>query len=63
MSLCVKELVVSEDCCNSIVEEKYGNIKNLVVALPFLFINTKAFPFPILNLRQYRLNISKLLDH
>ena len=58
-----KELVVSEECCKSIVEDKYGNIKKLVVAFIYLFINTKVFPFPILNLCQYQLNIVKFLDH
>ena len=38
-SMC-EELVVSEECCNSIVEDKAGNIKAFVVALPSLFINT-----------------------
>ena len=58
-----EELVVSEECCKSIVENKAGNIKALVVALPSLFINTKVFPFPILNLCQYQLNIVRFLDH
>ena len=61
-SMC-EELVVSEDCCKSIVEDKAVNIKALVVALPSLFINTKVFPFPILNLCQYQLNIVIFLDH
>ena len=61
-SMC-EDLVVSEECCKSIVEEKAGNIKALVVALPSLFINTKVFPFPILNLCQYQLNIVRFLDH
>ena len=60
-SMC-KELVVSEECCKYIVEDKDGNIKALVVALPSLFINTKFFPFPILNLCQYQLNIVIFLD-
>ena len=61
-SMC-EELVVSEECCNSIVEEKDDNFKALVVGLPYLFINTKLFPFPILNLCQYQLNIVIFLDH
>ena len=61
-SMC-EEIVVSEDCCNYIMEDKAGNIKDLVVALPSLFINTKVFPFPILNLCQYQLNIVRFLDH
>ena len=58
-----EELVVSEEYCNSIVEDKAGNIKALVVALPSVFINTKVFPFPILDLCQYQLNIVRFLDH
>ena len=58
-----EEIFVSEECCESIVEDKDRNIKALVVALPSLFINTKVFPFPILNLCQYQLNIVRLLDH
>ena len=61
-SMC-EEIVVSEEFCKCIVEDKYDNIKDLVVALPSLFINTKVFPFPILNLCQYQLNIVRLLDH
>ena len=61
-SMC-EEIVVSEECCNSIVEDKASNIKDLVVALPSLFINTKVFPFPILNFFQYQLNIVIFLDH
>ena len=57
------EIVVSEKCCKSIVEDKAGNIKALVVALPSLFINTKVFPFPILDFCQYQLNIVIFLDH
>ena len=57
-----EELIVSEEYCKYIVEEKAGNIKALVVALPYLFINTKVFPFPILNLCQYQLNIVIFLD-
>ena len=34
-SMC-EDLVVSEKCCKSIVKEKDGNIKDLVVALPFI---------------------------
>ena len=45
-----EELVVSEKCCKSIVEDKAGNIKDLVVDLTSLLINTKVFPFPILDL-------------
>ena len=45
-SMC-EELVMSEECSKSIVEDKAGNIKALVIALPSLFINTKVFPFPI----------------
>ena len=40
-----KEICVSEECCNSIVENKAFNIKDLVVALPSYLINTKVFPF------------------
>ena len=58
-----EELVVSEECCKSIVEEKDENINSMVVSLPYLFINTKVFPFPILNLCQYQLNIVRFLDH
>ena len=36
-SMC-REIVVSEECCKSIVEDKARNIKDLVVALPS-FIN------------------------
>ena len=61
-SMC-EEFVVSEECCKSIVEDKAGNIKDLVVALPSLFINTTVFPFPILNLSQYQINIVRFLDH
>ena len=57
------EIVVSEKCCKSIVEDKDGNIKAFIVSLPSLFINTKVFPFPILNLCQYQLNIVGFLDH
>ena len=60
-SMC-EELVMSADCCKSIVEDKDGKIKALVVDLPSLFINTKVFPFPILNLCQYQLNIVRFLD-
>ena len=42
-----EELCVSKECCKSIMEDKAGNIKALVVALPFYLINTKVFPFPI----------------
>ena len=52
-SLCefvCEELYVSKDCFKSIVEEKDGNIKALAVALPYYFINTKVFPFPIFDL-------------
>ena len=42
-SMC-EEIVVSEECCKSIVEYKDGNIKDLVVDLPSLFINTKMVP-------------------
>ena len=45
-----EELVVSEECCKSIVEDKAGNIKDLAVDLPSYFSNTKVFPFPILDL-------------
>ena len=58
-----EELVVSEECCKSIVEGKVGNIKALVATFPSLFINTKVFPFPILDLCQYQLNIVRFLDH
>ena len=51
-SMC-EELVVSEEYCKSIMEEKYGNIKALVVDLASLFINIKVTPFPILDLCQY----------
>ena len=61
-SMC-EEIVVSEEYCKSIVEEKDGNIKALVVALPSLFIYTKVLPFPILYLCQYQLNIVRFLDH
>ena len=61
-SMC-EEIVVSEECCKSIVEDKVGNTKALVVVLPSLFINTKVFPFPILDLCQYQLNIVRFLDH
>ena len=61
-SMC-KELVVSEECCKSIVEDKHGSIKVLFVALPSLSINTKVFPFPILNSREYQINIVIFLDH
>ena len=61
-SMC-EEIVVSEECCNSIMEDRDGNIKDLVVDLPSLFINTKVFPFPILNLCKYQLNIVIFLDH
>ena len=61
-SMC-EEIVVSEECCKCNVEDKDGDIKALVVALPSLFINTKVFPFPILNLCQYQLNIVRFLDH
>ena len=44
-----EEIVVSGECCKSIVEEKDGIIKALVVYLPSLFINTKVFPFDIFN--------------
>ena len=60
-SMC-EEIVVTLECCKSIMEDKDGNIKALVVALPSLFINTKVFPFPILNLCQYQLNIVRFLD-
>ena len=53
-SMC-EELVVSVECCKSIVEDKAINIKALVVPLPSLFINTNVFPFPILNLCQYQI--------
>ena len=62
VSMC-EELVVSEECCKFIVEEKAGDIKDLVVALPSLFINTKVFPFPIVELCRYQLNIVRFLDH
>ena len=42
-----KELCMSVECCKTIVEDKAGNIKALVVALPSYLINTKVFPFPI----------------
>ena len=58
-----EDIVVSEEYCKSIVEDKASNIKALVVALPYLFINTKLFPFPILDLCQYQLNIVRFLDH
>ena len=45
-----EELGVSEKCCMYIVEDKARNIKNSVVALPSYFINTKVFPFPIIDL-------------
>ena len=61
-SIC-KDIVVSEECCKSIVEDKYNNIKALVVAFPPLFIKTKVFPFPILNLCQHELIIVRFLDH
>ena len=48
-SMC-EELVVSEEYCKSIVEDKASNIKALVVALPSYFINTKVFQFPIFDL-------------
>ena len=44
-----EDIVVGEECCNSIVQEKDGNIKDFVVSLPSLFINTKVFPFPVFN--------------
>ena len=37
-------------CCKTIVEDKAGNIKDLVVALPSYLINTKVFPFPIFDM-------------
>ena len=58
-----EELSVSEEFCKSIVEDKAGNIKALVVALPSYLINIKVFPFPILNLCQYQLNVVRFLDH
>ena len=61
-SMC-EEIVVSEECCKSIVEGKVGNIKALVATFPSLFINTKMFPFTILNLCQYQLNVVRFLDH
>ena len=45
-----EEICVSVECCKSIVEDKDGNIKALVVVLPSYFINTKVFPFPIFDL-------------
>ena len=59
-SMC-EEIVVSEECCKSIVEYKSGNIKALVVFFPSLFITTKVFPFPILNLCQFQLNVVRFL--
>ena len=50
MDFFVREISVSEKCCKSIVEDKDGNIKALVVVLPSYFINTKVFPFPIFDL-------------
>ena len=62
-SMC-EEIVVSEECCKSIVKDKGGNIKYLVVSLPSLFINTKVLnPVSILNLCQYQLNVVIFLDH
>ena len=61
-SIC-EDIVVSDKCCESIVEDKADNIKALVVALASLFVNTKVFPFPILNLCQYQLNIVRFLCH
>ena len=43
-----EELDVSEEYSKSIVEQKARNIKALVVAFHSLLINTKLFPFPIL---------------
>ena len=45
-----KYIYVSEECCKNIVEDKAGNIKALVVALPSYLINTKVFPYPIFDL-------------
>ena len=45
-----EDIIVSVKDCRSVVEDKASNIKALVVALSSLFINTKLFPFPILNL-------------
>ena len=41
---------MSKECCKSIVEDKVGNIKALVVDLLFYFINTNVFPFPLFDL-------------
>ena len=52
-SLCefvYEDICVSVECCKSIVEDKDGNIKALVVALPYYLINTKVFPFFIFDL-------------
>ena len=45
-----EEICVSKECCKSIVEDKVGNIKDLVVALPSYLINKKVFPFLIFDL-------------
>ena len=50
MILCARELFVSVEFCKSIIEDKDGNIKALVVTLPSYFINTEVFPFPIFDL-------------
>ena len=50
MSLYVRDICVSDKCCNSILEDKARNIKALVVTLPSYFINTKVFSFPIFDL-------------
>ena len=49
-------------CCKTILEDKVVNIKDLVVALPSYFINTKVFPFPKFDLCGYQLNIVGFLD-
>ena len=48
--LVCEDLCVNKECCKSIMEDKPSNIKPLVVSLPSYFINTKVFPFPILDL-------------
>ena len=61
--LVCEEICVNKECCKSIVEEKYGKFKDLVVSLAYTFINKKSFPFPILDLCSYQLTIDRFLDH
>ena len=66
MSVVNIEFCVSRELCECVkdlVETNFIDIKALVVAFSFHFINTKMFPFPTYDLCEYQSFIIRFLDH